>query len=72
MFAFAYIVDIVALAQKLARARENLQKTKNMRMMVIFRNQVKLANAFVPIKDKLSSEPQEFIDDNTRVAEFVC
>ena len=34
-----------------------------MRMMIILRSQVKLTKAFIPIKEKHSSEPQEFIDD---------
>ena len=34
-----------------------------MRMMIILRSQLKLTKAFIPIKEKHSSEPQEFIDD---------
>ena len=34
-----------------------------MRMMIILKSQVKLTKAFIPIKEKHSSEPQEFIDD---------
>ena len=34
-----------------------------MRMMIILKSRVKLTKAFIPIKEKHSSEPQEFIDD---------